>query len=984
MPTRAITPCAPALVVLVLLVWAAPLDGQTKTVHVSRYTVEDGLAQNYVTAICQDRTGYIWVGTSRGLQRFDGYTFVPYTALDADAPPELSRRIDHLSVDANGRLWVMTQQAMFYGEPGRGPLTRVAAGAPAVPDSAGVLRFVAGPGQLGSVDWNSVAPRLTLSRSDTLPDCCRAVATTADNRFLWVAPHDGQVGGVIRIDVTTGETRAFPLHAITGVQVIREDGHGTIWVGGFGGIAVLDAGSERFRVLYAFSGREVGDIESDGAGGFIVATDRGLAQVDAGGRIVERWVAPETDDNTPLLVRNMIADREGGWWVATMAAGLLRYDPTPTVFEHVSSSSIRSASPVSDFVMAVHEKSDRTLWTGTMSGSAHHLGEGWVELERIVLSAASTDGQPAGAVWAIEEHDAGELWVGTSNGLCLASPAAPATGPCYAPQNSGLVADIARAPDGWFWLAIGGSGVASFHPPTRSFGFVTPHPPWTIMAHFDEAQQELWFGGTALHRVRVADGQFLEPPRTVITESAVDASFYDLRRDRRGVLWLASHHGLQRWDSVAQRFAIVDVPVLRNTTVFSVVEDGGGRLWLGTSHGLVEYSPISGIARRYRAQDGIRSGEFNRRAALRRSNGELVFGGLHGLTLFRPERVNAPRAPAPLVFTRWQKVTADGPTEGYPTGDDALELRRGDRAFTLEFAALAFASGPARHYRYRLDGLNSDWIETSNHAVTYPTPRPGRYTFRVQLAGGSEGTWAEPGAAFALHVVPPLWSTAWFRVLLLTLLLFGLWLLHRLRLRQVIATERLRLRIARDLHDEIGAGLSSIALLSDAAAALDMSERTHLDRIGRSARDMVADLRDIVWAIDPEGDRVHDVVTRMQDVAGDLLRGVHVGFIAPPTDELNARIGMPARRDLLRMYKEMLHNIARHAHAQRVDIRLTVHGDVVHLIITDDGVGFDPDAVRAGTGLRSMRERAARLGGHLHIDARAGGGCMITLTLRTT
>jgi signal transduction histidine kinase len=155
-------------------------------------------------------------------------------------------------------------------------------------------------------------------------------------------------------------------------------------------------------------------------------------------------------------------------------------------------------------------------------------------------------------------------------------------------------------------------------------------------------------------------------------------------------------------------------------------------------------------------------------------------------------------------------------------------------------------------------------------------------------------------------------------------------------------------------------------------------------RIGRSARNMVADLRDIVWAIDPEGDRMHDVVTRMQDVAGDLLRGVHVSFHAPPADELNARITMPARRDLLRIYKEMLHNIARHAHAQSVDIRLAVHGDVVDLAVTDDGVGFDPDAVRAGTGLRSIRERAARLGGRIHIDARPGGGCTLTLTLKKT
>jgi signal transduction histidine kinase len=672
--------------------------------------------------------------------------------------------------------------------------------------------------------------------------------------------------------------------------------------------------------------------------------------------------------------------------VATLATGLLRYDPTPTTFEHVSSASIRSASPVSDFVMSVHERGDSTLWTGTMSGSAHHLGERWVELERLVFASAGSGDQPAGAVWAIQEDNGGNLWVATSAGLCLAAPSSTVAPACYAEQSNGVIA-ISAAPDGWFWVARGGAGVASFHPGTRRYGPVIPDPPSVIMTYFDDARQELWFGDGALYRVRVAGGRFLEPPRTVLTESTEDASYYDLRRDRRGDLWLASHQGLQRWDSTMQRFVIVDVPVLRNTTVFSVLEDGAARLWLGTSHGLVEYSPTSGTARRYRAQDGIRSGEFNRRAAIRRRNGELVFGGLYGLTLFRPERVNSPRPPVPLVITRWQKATAKGLTEGYPNGGDGLQLRRGDHAFTLDFAALTFASGPARHYRYRLEGLNTEWIETSDHAVTYPTPRPGRYTFRVQLAGGSEGTWAEPGAALALNVVPPLWSTAGFRTLFVAVLLFGLWLLHRLRLRQLLATERLRLRISRDLHDEIGAGLSSIALLSDAVTAngaIDAPQRKQLARIGQSARAMVGDLRDIVWAIDPDGDRLHDVVARMRDVTDDLLSAVRVHFHAPAASELNARIDMAARRDLLLLYKEILHNVARHANASSVDITLTASGDVVELVILDDGKGFDTDTVRFGTGLRSLHARAAQLGGEFELTSRPNGGTTVRVTVRMT
>ncbi|MCI0433085.1 MAG: histidine kinase, partial [Gemmatimonadetes bacterium] len=461
----------------------------------------------------------------------------------------------------------------------------------------------------------------------------------------------------------------------------------------------------------------------------------------------------------------------------------------------------------------------------------------------------------------------------------------------------------------------------------------------------------------------------------------------DIRRDSRGTLWIGSDRGLHRWAVTDPGPVAVQAPELEHTTVFSVVNDGDGRLWLGTAHGIVSYSPSTGVARRYRRQDGVLSGESSRRAAVRRRDGELVFAGLQGLTRIRPDVVNERRAPPPLAFTRWQKVTPDGPVEGTIGAVADLKVGPGDRAFTIEFAALTFAPGPARRYRYRLDGHDPEWIESADHAVTYATPPPGRYVFRVQAAAGGEGVWLEPGSSLRLRVVPPIWRTAWFRALLGVLLLASLWGWHALRLRRAVASERLRLSISRDLHDEIGAGLSSIALLSDAVRAsspIDGRERTHLDRIGRSARDMVADLRDIVWAIDPDGDRIDDVVARMRDVSADLLRDVRVSFHAPPAVVLSERIGMAARRDLLRIYKEILHNVARHASASAVDIRMTADHDSVELVVSDDGSGFDPGSARGGTGLKSMRERAARMGAHLELTSGVAHGTTVKLTLKRT
>lgn len=966
-----------------ILAHASPLVGQTSRLHVSRYTVEDGLAQNLVTAVVQDATGFIWVGTNRGLQRFDGYSFVSYATLDSQAPPELSGRITELHVDRHGRLWVRTIEGMFWGRAGVGPLTRIPATGNSAPDSAGRLWFVH-HGVPNWIDWESAAPRVHAAAVDPVPNCCTAIATTRGGQ-LWLALSGAESGKVLHVDPVTGDLRTYLLASVTSVFAVLEDGDGRVWVGGSGGVDVLDPGGERFRALVSFRGTDVGDVEPDGKGGFLIPTERWLARVDRHGQIVERWNPREAFADAPLAHRNVVVDREGGIWLATTAAGVLRLDLKPPTFDHASSTSSPPLPMASDFVMALHESNDGSLWTGTLGGGAYRLAGRGSEVESFRNETGSARALLDHEIWDFEEDLAGNLWIATSAGLCKAVRPSLRCSPLS--DTPVPVVDITRAADGWFWLARAEHGVQSFDPATGRYGAELLPPQYAITVLADAESGVLWIGGSELLRARVAHGALIGPAQKVRVAASADEQIYQVYRDARGTLWIGSARGLQQWDTTQQRFAPVQIPELRNTTIFSIVEDPEGRLWLGTAHGLVQYSPATRVVRRYRRQDGIMSGEFNRRAALRRRNGELIFGGLQGLTIFRPEIVTARRDPPPVVFTRWHKATPNGAVEGTADRGKILKLTRGDRAFTVEFAALTFAPGPVRRYRYRLEGLNTNWIESTEHAVTYATPPPGRYAFRVQAAAGSEGAWGEPGTSLSLQVVPPFWRTVSFRVALAVMLLGILWLLHRLRLRRALATERLRLRISRDLHDEIGAGLSSIALLSDAVGltgAFGGRERSHLRKISQSARDMVADLRDIVWAIDPEGDRLDDVVERMRDVAADLLRGVRVSFHAPPPVELAEKIGMEARRDLLSIYKEILHNIARHAGASAVDIRLSAPRDQIELVISDDGTGFDPGNVRAGTGLKSMKERAERMGARLDLNSRVAAGTTVRLTLRKT
>lgn len=204
---------------------------------------------------------------------------------------------------------------------------------------------------------------------------------------------------------------------------------------------------------------------------------------------------------------------------------------------------------------------------------------------------------------------------------------------------------------------------------------------------------------------------------------------------------------------------------------------------------------------------------------------------------------------------------------------------------------------------------------------------------------------------------------------------------ERMRLREEIAAHELeaartRLRIAADLHDDVGAGLSSIALLADLAGEPGEAGRAHLDTIRRSAREMVDAMRDIVWSIDPASDGAGALAARMRDTADGLLGTIPHTLHLPSPAALDA-LGMDARRHLLLLFKEALHNVVRHANASSVTVRLAVEDEGLVLTVRDDGVGFDPATIRAGTGLRSMRERAEQLGGTLAIESTPGQGTTV-------
>jgi signal transduction histidine kinase len=435
-----------------------------------------------------------------------------------------------------------------------------------------------------------------------------------------------------------------------------------------------------------------------------------------------------------------------------------------------------------------------------------------------------------------------------------------------------------------------------------------------------------------------------------------------------------------------ERFLRLEAP-LRDAWALLAPSCGDGALWIGTNQGLVRLRPgrprAEGL-RLFTARGGTGNTEFNRHASLKCGDGTMVFGGMDGLTVFHPDAIRDNPFVPPIRLTGISVSSRAGTRTIEPGSVDRLTLQPGDTSIAFQFAALSFTSPRRNRYAYRMEGFDPGWIDAGHRRTTrYTNLPPGRLRFRVK-GSNNDGVWNEDGTFVDLVVLPTLWQTWWLRPTLISLALAAGWAVLRYREHKKREVERLRMRIAGDLHDDLSSDLSGIAVVADmmcGANDIGPGARADLGSIRDASLRMADGLRDIVWYIDPDHDSLRSTVRRMRQVAATLLRGVEHSVHADLPDG-DWTLSVTARRSVFLIFKEAVHNALRHAAASKVTISIAVTGDLLGLEISDDGVGFDATAADAGHGVGSMRRRAEEVGGRLDIDSAVGQGTTIRLRLQ--
>ena len=986
-----------------LFLTTAFLQGVTfvcaQQLSIRHYDVSDGLAHSHVTAMHQDTKGYLWLATWEGLSRFDGYHFTNYGQRDGLGDPI----INGIAEDRQGRLWVATNG---------GGVARL------IDDSLTSSSKQSNPGQ------KFVSFRVGES---VVSNRVNALLFDSQNN-LWCATDGGLYRAATTQDADIKFEMVVPYHGETSMAAFA-DSHGRLWFGIEDELIEIAEGQTiKYGPNDEVGHHQIKGIIEDSQGRLLVANEFEVYELNGptDGKSRARWHRWPVTLKSDQSVNALLTDSADALWIGT-GNGLVKYRGGQQTL-YTSAQGLNDNS-----ISSLLEDRDGNLWIGSNGGGVCKLSN------ELIVSFTRTEGLPNQNVRKVIEDRQGHIYASVENGGLVeivqgkAVPLSESQTPPFSNLNERIIQD--QRGDWWIGTDIGlfrfqgpelqlrrgekftsrdglteGSIMGGLY--VDQVGRVWASPEDKGLYYFDKSRK----GRVAFERL---------PTNSV-------APFTGAQRiisDRSGTLWLAGHELLGRlingqvvalqpteglpetrprtffvdsrgWLWIGLRYKGVSLTKdpsartpqfinystasgLASDSVWAIAEDDSARMYFGTGKGLDQLDLATGRIRHFNTDDGLASDIIN--YCLKDREGNIWLGTTLGISKFNPRAERPTNLPAPIYLSRVQVAGEDLTLPENGTRQlPQLELSAARNNLTIEYVALSFQGENELRYQYKLEGVDKDWSgPTEARSINYAHLAPGSYRFSVR-AINQEGIASGDPAFFQFRILPPIWERWWFIALSIAVVALAIYSLYRYRVAQLIKLERVRTRIAADLHDDIGANLSLIAMLSEVARgqlrADDLRLKEWLSTIATTSRDTVDAMSDIVWAVNPKRDQLRDLTRRMRRFADDIFaaRNIEFAFHSPESDR-DIKLGADLRREVFLIFKETINNVVRHSGCSSAGVKLRVEAGWLVLEVSDNGQGMDVTELNEGTGLVSMSARANRLGGSFKANSMNGSGTIVTL-----
>lgn len=1015
---------------LLLICFAFSLDAQQYILD--HYSQDDGLSFNICNDVIQDKEGFIWVSTEAGLNRFDGIEFKKYYS-DPNNTNGPSADIGvELFQDSYGFIWwytgdatlnkynPKTQRFEHFTNPIDGDNNPDKNAGYTFAEDKNKNLYMASARGLCKYDRKQNKIKL-IEFDDTngkIPMPIRKIFFTSDDKMVVCAGNGAyEVNPSSKTFVLIEGT--YNLNST--LLSVKEDSKGNLWFGSWGmGLIKYDPNSgntKQYYFTYENSPNEFcifADIEIQNINGTEVIWGASigcyLLRFDITKEIFETInlspYFPEYTEN--IGVRKLFIDRTNSLWIIS-EYGLIKIDPLKQLFKTSNISEEKEVFYYTNITSIYQDELDSTGNTIWLAVPSWGLGKYNLSTRHIQwYNNFKTEEHRFLHINSIIRKDNNNLWLATYDGLLLFNDKTNSYKtykniPNDSTSVSGdFISDLAIDSKGRLWVATYYNGVNLYNSSCDCFHQIkldTQQIPNNIKISENindidiDKNGNVWlargFSSNHIAAISMINGISLKEKYFYRHEHAPDFPFvqevYSIATDSLNQIWIGFDNGLAVFNpnDAKPRYSILGLfnglPSSRAHSIIATKQN----VWVSGNNGLTIVDVNSKkVVRTYNQTDGLLS---NRIGTLQIGfNGNIFIGDKTNIQYISSNAVNTNTTPPSVYITDLFVLDKQHLiNDTVALFSNRVILKYNQNKIRFEFAALNLTNAQNNTFAFKLEGVDNDWTTTKSNFVNYNNLKSGKYLFRVKAANDN-GIWNNEGDSFELIINPPWYNTFWFYSAI-GLLIFGLlFLAYKIRINQVLRIERIRNKISRDLHDDVGSTLSSISMLSNLAKNkknFNSEESTAiLTKINTNTQNVMESMSDIIWAVNPKNDALENLLLRMRQFAADILEPKDIDY----TFDINAhllktKISIQIRRDFFLIYKEAINNIAKHSACTKAKISMGIEKGILYLEISDNGKGFDLTSVSSGNGLKNYHSRAEAINSSITIASSPGNGTTIRL-----
>lgn len=738
------------------------------------------------------------------------------------------------------------------------------------------------------------------------------------------------------------------------------------------------------------------------------------------------------------------SSQPGIMWVGTFDGGVNKIYKSQKKFTHYKNKLNEPNSLIDNLVWGIFEDKNKTIWVGTHNGlsSISRDALGIASYKNYTTSGSPNVRLSSNVVQSFLEpiNNTGFIWAGTWGGglnkLLLSKDSRTIEKIVHYkhdPNNLNSLSwnhavtlyESKDEPD-ILWVGTYRGGLNRFDTKSNTFKHYKNDPdnPNSISSNnlfflygSKSDSNIIWIGtlGGGLNKFDKSKETFKTYSSDEKNEFSISSdivlSIYQ-SKDEPNILWVGTAEGgLNKFNIKKEKFYHYTIDDgLPNNIINGIEEDENGNLWISTNKGISVFNPTLNTFRNYDVHDGLQSNEFNGKACFKSSTGEIFFGGMNGVTAFHPANIlDNPNIP-PIVITDFKifnksvfvkkdsksqetKQSTDYFLEKSITETKEIILSYDQNFFSFEFAALDYATPNKNQYAYKMEGFDDEWILSGNRRYAgYTNLDPGEYVFHVK-GSNNDGVWNESGSSIIIIITPPFYKTWWFLIIfwiivsiivLATVRHFATKKLKKQieKLERERELEKERIRISRDMHDEVGTNLTEIAILSELVKK-DVYKPDdailHLNSISGQIAEIIDNIGQIIWAINPKNDPLENLISYIRKYSKNFLDKAGIKSKFDITDNISdINLSAEVRRNIFLIIKESLNNTVKHAEATEVNFDMKLIDSKFVIKISDNGKGFT-QAREFGNGLTNMKKRAAEIKGEYKISSEPNEGTTVDL-----